>query len=292
MTAVTAPLDQLRAAIAQRGGLVPLDPAAYARAHATYEAHSDQRALLTDCLTGALDRALPGPAPRAVLSIGPGDGSVDAPLAAALTPGRGPLRWVAAEPDRTVGARCRTRVAAALGRDADVVLHVGTFDSLADTVGGEAFDLVLAVHSLYYVPDLARAVAAARDRLAPGGSLVLALAPLEELCLITAAVDPDSHRWWSGDLVDELTDAGLQSTTVRLAGRLDVTDCADPTSATGAAVLDFLVGADCSRLDVACRAALLDALASITVSVGKRRLVPHPVDVLVVRDEAPGSSSS
>ncbi len=176
---------------------------------------------------------LPGPGPRTVLSIGPGDGSVDAPLARSLGAGRGPLRWVVAEPDAVVGERCRERVADVLGPGGDVVLHAGPFATVDEAVGAEQVDVVLAVHSLYYVPDLAEAVAAAADRLAPGGSLVVLLAPLEALCLLTEAVDPTSHRWWSGDLPAALAAAGLRGRTHRLAGQLDVTACFDPGSPTG-----------------------------------------------------------
>lgn len=287
MTSLATPLDQLRSTLAGLPGLRPLDPAGYARAHRTYEAHSDQRGLLTAGLALTLATALPGPAARSVLSIGPGDGSLDAPLAAALAPARSPLRWVAAEPDGAVGARCRDRVQRALGPGGDAVLHEGTFGTLADTVDGEVFDLVLAVHSLYYVPDLAEALAAVRARLAPGGTAVLALAPLGALNLLTSAVDPTSHRWWSADLLAALPAAGLTGTATRVAGRLDVTSCLDPDSVTGREVLDFLVGADCADLDDDARGVLRDALAAIASPEGDRLLVPHPVDVVSAR----GSSS-
>ncbi|QNG38327.1 class I SAM-dependent methyltransferase [Geodermatophilaceae bacterium NBWT11] len=281
MTTVVGSLDLLRSALAEHGGPRPLDMAGYARAHATYEAHSDQRALLTESLAATLDALLPGPAPRTVLSIGPGDGSVDAPLATGLAPGRGPVRWIAAEP-AAVGTRAQERVGAALaGSGGSAVLHPGTFQTLGETVGDDVADVVLAVHSLYYVPDLGEALTAARRRLAPGGALLVALAPLEDLCLLTTTVDAASHRWWSADLLAALPEAGLTAQVTRVAGRLDVTDCSDPTSADGADVLDFLVGADCSDLAVPARAALLDALDAITTTEGDRRYAPHPVDVVV-----------
>ena len=281
MTSLATPLELLRSTLAGGSGLRPLDATAYARAHRTYEAHSDQRALLADRLGTLLDDALPGTAPRSVLSIGPGDGSLDAPLAAGLAPGRGRLRWVAAEPDGAVGARCRDRLQRALGHAGEAVLHEGTFDSLADTVGDEPFDVVLAVHSLYYVPDLAEALDAARDRLLPGGVLVLALAPLAELNQLTEAVGPGSHRWWSDQLPAALAAAGLAGTTTRLAGRLDVTDCLDRDSATGREVLDFLVGADCSGLNADTHAVLLDALVAVSSRDGDRLVATHPVDLVV-----------
>ena len=281
MTTIAAPLELLRSTLAGRPALPALSAPAYARAHRTYEAHSDQRGLLAAWLADAVAGALPGPGARTVLSVGPGDGSVDAPLAQTLVPGRGPLRWVVAEPDAVVGERCRARLAEVVAPGGSVVLHAGPFATVADVVGAEPADVVLAVHSLYYVPDLAAAVAAAADRLAPGGSLVVLLAPLEALCLLTEAVDPGSHRWWSDDLPAALAAAGLHGTTVRLAGRLDTTACFDPASSTGREVLDFLVGADCGDLDDAARGVLLDAVAAIGTRDGDRWTVPHPVDAVV-----------
>ncbi|SCX50282.1 Methyltransferase domain-containing protein [Klenkia marina] len=281
MTTTTAPLQLLRGALAGRPALPPLTPAAYARAHATYEAHSDQRALLAGWLDEVLTARLVGPGPRTVLSVGPGDGSVDAPLARSLARHGGPLTWVAAEPDAVVGDRCRARLAEAVGPGGSAVLHTGPFGTVGRTVGADPVDVVLAVHSLYYVPDLHEAVADAAARLAPGGAVVVLLAPLEELCQLTEAVASASHRWWSGDLPAALGAAGLRGTTARLAGRLDVTPCTDPTSATGREVLDFLVGADCTALHDDARRALLDALAAISTEHDGRRTVPHPVDAVV-----------
>ena len=281
VTTLAVPLELLRSTLAGRPALPALSPAAYARAHRTYEAHSNQRGLLAAWLVDAVADGLPGPGARTVLSVGPGDGSVDAPLAQMLVPGRGPLRWVVAEPDAVVGERCRARLVEAVGPGGSVVLHAGPFATVSDAVGAEPADVVLAVHSLYYVPDLAAAVAAAADRLAPGGSLVVLLAPLEALCQLTEAVDPASHRWWSGDLPTALAAAGLRGTTVRIAGRLDTTACFDPASPTGREVLDFLVGADCGELDDPARGVLLDAVSAIGTRDGDRWTVPHPVDAVV-----------
>lgn len=281
MTTATAPLELLRRTLVDRPGPAPLSPAAYARAHATYEAHSDQRALLSGWLADVLAGHLAGAGPRTVLSIGPGDGSVDAPLAGGLATASAPLRWVAVEPDPVVGERCRARLADAVGPTGSIVLHPGTFATVGSSIGAEQVDVVLAVHSLYYVPDLHEAVAEAAARLAPGGALVVLLAPLEELCRLTEAVASASHRWWSADLPAALAAAGLHATTTRLVGRLDTTDCFDPDSSAGRQVLDFLVGADCSALDEGAHGVLLDALAAIGTEDAGRRWVPHPVDAVV-----------
>ncbi|MPQ99262.1 methyltransferase domain-containing protein [Modestobacter sp. I12A-02628] len=289
-----AALSALRSMLVRRAPLAALTGGAYAAAHLPYEQRSDQRALLADWLAQRLSVLADRPAgapPLSVLSIGAGDGSVDVPLAARMAAGARGLRWVVVEPDPVVGAVCRDRLSGSVRPRPDVRLHAGPFETLADTVGEECFDVVLAVHSLYYVPDLAAALRAARRRLAPGGTLVTLLAPLEDLCRLTAAVTPPAappgasgpadSQWWSGDLTRALGPAGLTATVCRITGRLDVTDCFDPGSGDGRLVLDFLTQARCDGLTATERGVLLDALRSIATTEGGRLVVEHPVDAVL-----------
>jgi len=78
---------------------VALPPHTYARDHAEFEARSSQRALITAYLLGQL--AYLGDGPLSVLSVGCGDGAVDAALAEALTSSAsdGPVRYVGVDPN-------------------------------------------------------------------------------------------------------------------------------------------------------------------------------------------------
>jgi SAM-dependent methyltransferase len=154
----------------------------------------------------------------------------------------------------------------------------------ADHDPGHPVDLLHFVHSLYYVDDIGAALDHALAVLRPGGLLVTATAPVEPLCAITELLGPWSgHRpWFAHDVRAELDRRGLTVRGERLVGRLDVRDAlADPLG-RGAAVLDFLIGADTSGMPADVRGHLLARLASLT-DAEHPGSVPHPLDIAVVR---------
>ncbi len=69
------------------------------------------------------------------------------------------------------------------------------------------FDIVLAVHSLYYVADLTATLRRACAMLAPGGELIVLHAPLEPLNVLVRLLAP-GHRQAFGDQVATRMRAG------------------------------------------------------------------------------------
>jgi SAM-dependent methyltransferase len=261
--------------------LPPLSPARYAETHATWEAASDQRALLRDWLVAELpplvghvvDR------PLAVLGVGVGDGSVDAPLAAALAAGGRRVDYVGVEPHRPSATAFGLRLAALGLPGLAVSTQVGDFGP--STAG--PVDLVHFVHSLYYVRDLGAALDQALAALDPGGLLVALTAPLDPLCVLTEALAPRAgHRqWFAGDVRAALAARGRTVREVTLDGRLDLTAVATDPDGTGEQLLDFLVQGRTRDLPAAARRAVLDHLAAIRLP-GPGWPVPHPLQVAVV----------
>jgi SAM-dependent methyltransferase len=150
----------------------------------------------------------------------------------------------------------------------------------AESLDAGGYDVVLAVHSLYYVADLRETVEQLRTALRPGGELVIALAPRAELNALAATLAPpvDGHRqWWAADL-DAVLD-GLDVERDRIGAVLDLEDCLDPDDATGCEVLDFAIQA---VLPPALREAVVDHLLSVRVA-GPGLRIAHPVDLRVVR---------
>lgn len=272
-------LDELRSRRRGQPALPHLASDTYARGHAAFEDLSDQRALIGRYLSSRLARRDTGPV--ALLSVGCGDGSLDAPQAALLTdvsPAR-PVRYVGVDPHD--GSTTALAVAmAALGRDTlSVEVHTATF---AEAPVSGVFDVVTFVHSMYYVPDVAATLQAAHELLQPGGELLVFSAPRGALNLLADVLAPpvDGHRqWFSEDVAAGVAQAGLRpAETVTLDARLSVDAASDD-------VLDFTVQA---RLTPELRPlvrAYLDAV-SVTCPTSGVVHVPHPVDVYRVRRAA------
>lgn len=267
-------LAALHAAAAPLLPLPALDGDGYAAGHAAFEARSTQRALLTGWLR---DRLVTRTGDVAVLSVGCGDGTVDVQLARALaeTPGR-TVRYDGVDPHRP----SVDRFLAAVG-GVDDVQATGTVGRGEHCAGGATYDVVLCVHSLYYVHDLAATLRQLVSVLSPGGEVVVVLAPLGDLNRLTSALAPplDGHaQWWSHDLADALVEEGLDAEHVALHGTLSLQDCLDPADGTGRQVLDFAVQAE---LPDALRGPVLDHLTSARLPA-PGLAVDHPVDVWTV----------
>ncbi|MBC7375796.1 MAG: class I SAM-dependent methyltransferase [Frankiales bacterium] len=264
LAAIAGPLLPLPTLTAER----------YAAGHAAFEARSTQRALLRVALT----RRLAGHTGAvSVLSVGCGDGALDAQIAQDLAaPGR-LVRYAGLDPHAGSAGRFLASVGAVDGVHATA--SVGRAERFQPD---RRFDVVLCVHALYYVDDLASTLTTLAGLLMPGGELVIALAPRGELNALAAALAPDldGHRqWWSHDLADALVAAGLDAQRSTLHGRLQLADCHDRDDQTGRLVLDFAVQAE---LPPVLREPVLDHLVAVRLP-GQGLVVDHPVDLWSVR---------
>lgn len=264
-------LDDLRAVRRGAAALAGLEPDSYARDHAAFERLSDQRSLIAEHLAGRLARM--GDGPVSVLSVGCGDGSLDVRLAEGLVlavPGR-PVRYVGIEP-WSGSAELFIAAMAALGADElSVDVHVASFD---DAPSNETFDVVVFVHSIYYVTDLGETLRGALDLLRPGGELWVLNAPRAALNALVDVLAPplEGHRqWFSADVEKAFVDVGIAlDEIVTLDALVDLASADDK-------VLDFAVQA---RLTPELRGPVQAYLAAVSVpGVDGGPQVPHPVDV-------------
>ncbi len=250
-----------------------LDGVGYGRAHALFEARSDQRQLLE----GRLAALLPRTVPLHVLSIGCGDGALDAVLAASAVrddPAR-ILRWQGVEPLAASAEAFLEAMAAvpAPGLHADVV--VGPFGDLDPRAH---VDVVTFVHCLYYVPDVLAALRRAASLLVPGGTVLVAHAPragLNELGTLLAPQHGSHPMWWSETTAALVGASGLVGAAERLTAHVDLSVCRDLDDPAAQAVLDFTVQA---RLPRTLRPGVLDVLDALSLP-GTDLVVEHPVDV-------------
>ncbi|MET4046685.1 MULTISPECIES: class I SAM-dependent methyltransferase [unclassified Rhodococcus (in: high G+C Gram-positive bacteria)] len=264
-------LDDLRALRRGAPALAGLEPKSYARDHAAFEQLSDQRGLIAEHLAGRL--ATMGDGPVSVLSVGCGDGSLDVQLADSLVlavPGRS-VRYVGIEP-WSGSAGLFTANMAALGSDElSVDVHVASF---SNAPLDETFDVVLFVHSIYYVADVEETLHGALELLRPGGELWVLNAPRGALNALVDVLAPPlgGHRqWFSADVEKAFVDGGIAL------DEIVTLDALVGLASASERVLDFAVQA---RLTPELRGpvrAYLDAV-SVPGADGRPR-VPHPVDV-------------
>ena len=278
-------LDGLRAQTLDRPVLPALSPQRYAETHSRYEAASDQRSRLQTWLATELPPRLASMSadrdPVRVVGVGVGDGSVDAPLAAALAADGRRVHYTGVEPHPPSAAKFAERLTALEIRTLTPTVVIGQF---ADHDAGHPADLVHFLHSLYYVADLSAALDHGLSMVRPGGLLVAAIAPLQPLCVLTELLCPwDGLKpWFAEDVHAELDLRGLSTHTETLIGHLDARDVLSDSIGRGEAVLDFLIGARSRALTPDARERLLDYLRDISLP-GRPGVLPHPVEVLLTR---------
>jgi len=225
-----------------------------------------------------------GPAPESVLSIGCGSGILDVPLARRLS-ARGPLRYVGLDPNPS---HCRIfrRELRAHGVEGDAI--ASDFETHETPA---RFDLVLMVHTHYYLRDVPRELARAAALLRPNGRLVLAAAPREALNRLAQLFWPDrpeAELWFSEELEALFERAGVEAPAHRIEGRLDVTPCFRGTE-LGVAIRDFVAQVDTRALSDRLVAHIDETLRAMSRKEADGRwTAPHPVDLYELDASAAG----
>ena len=270
----------MRQAVVGSPVLPELSGARYALAHAAYEVASDQRAGLQAWLPQELP-PLFGTGPLRVLGVGVGDGSVDAPLAAALAADGRRVDYTGIEPHPASAARFAARLAAL---NADCLTVTTVAGAFADHRPGVPVDLVHFVHSLYYMADLGATLDHALAMLRRGGLLVTATAPRQPLCVLTELLSPcPGHRLWCAeDVTEELALRRLELWSETMVAGLDLRGVLVDPLGTGELVLDFLVGARTAAMTAEVREQVMAYLAEVALP-GQPGMVPHPIDITVAR---------
>ena len=273
-------LHQLRQAVAGSSALPDLSGVHYAYSHAVYEAASDQRASLQTWLPRELPPLL-GAGPLRVIGVGVGDGSVDAPLAAALATNHRQVEYVGIEPHAASAAGFEARLGSLDTGCLTVTTVAGAFD---DYEPAGSADLAHFVHSLYYMNDLGATLDHALAMLRPGGLLVSATAPREPLCVLTELLSPCvGHRLWCAeDVTEELAARRLEVRSETMLAGLDLGDVLTAPHGTDEPVLDFLVGARTATMTAEVREQLIVYLTEAAV-FSNPGVVPHPIEITIAR---------
>lgn len=249
--------------------------------HELFERSSNQQQLILEWLTEfSLGHANSGP--LSLLSIGCGSGILDNPLLQALAELDRPIIYTAIDPNEVACKRFREEFASLELRNVTLDVREETVESLS---GEQQFDIVHAVHSLYYFEEPAEAIEQLLGRLKVGGRLVIFQAPKGELNQLADCFwfpMQDADIWFSERLESHLGEADLAFQKLRIDGRVDVSECFEDESPHGAMMLDFITQVDCNELESDARQPLLAYLKAIGKEDGNRVRAPHPVDAFVI----------
>lgn len=242
-------------------------------AHAAFEAASDQQPKILEWLGRELTKST---APATAISIGSGSGILDLPLMRRVRETR-PLEYVAVEPIHAQSQQFEERLTA-LERQSTRIEH-GSLDSIAPQRG---FDFVLAIHMLYYVEDLQQAIAKLVSLCAPGGEILIAIAPNEvmnQLASIAWGRQKATKLWFAEDVEEALRTAGLERSFERIDAFLPVS----PDQEHYQDILSFLIQSPIDELPPALGAQIERTVEYLGGLDGPEQAIAHPVSMLTVR---------
>jgi SAM-dependent methyltransferase len=280
------PLDDVRARLGAVDPFPSLAAARYAECVECFEARSDQRRQMIAFVADQVVPTLPGDR-AGVLSIGCGSGAFDAPVLDAVAGRSAAVRYVGIDPNPVQCAAFAERLGGAPREGITVEVRAGAFEA---TPIDEAFDLVHLTHCLYYLEAPGRAVGTALELVAPGGALLVFLAPNEALNALADACwarERQGRRAWFADDLDAFLrdELRLPFERHRIDASLDAGPCFEPDSPEGDRLLDFIVQAETTRFPATLSGAMRRYLAHIASrdAEGRPRQLPHPVDAFLIR---------
>lgn len=266
--------------------VLPLEGERYATCLTTYEAASNQRERILAWFTGAVVPELT--TERAtVLSVGCGAGELDRKLLAAGAEIASEVSYVGIEPD---ARQCESFTACMGFEDDESVVIEAHNTSFEDFPGRRRFDVVLLVHSLYYMDDPRGAIEKALGLVRDGGSLVILIASndrLNELSSCFWELTSEGATWFSEDLSEHLEGLELPFERKRIEATLDVTACCEPGSERGIRIADFLAQVSTRELPQPLREMIFAYIDEASHRADGRRWLPHNVDAFTISPVAP-----
>lgn len=275
-------LKQLTTACGADASYPPLLGERFDAAHEAFERSSSQQSQILACLRELALTASPPSDPMRILSVGPGNGMLDLPLIASLADAGIAAAYVGVDPNPVACRRFIEGAETLNPSGVSLSVQECNVDDLADD---EGFDLIHAVHSLYYVPDPPETIGRLLRRLRPGGRLVIFQAPrgeLNELSECFWRIDKGSQVWFSDRLESWLAPSGQPFEKQRIDARLDVTSAINLDDPHGQLVLDFILHTASSDLGASVLELGIEYLRAISQRDDDRWLAPHPVDAFVV----------
>ncbi len=274
-------IKDIRQELALLNTVPPLEGQRYSSCLHTYESASNQRELILGWFT---DHAIPQlPTDSAsFLSIGCGAGELDEKILAAGKEHSSAVSYVGLEPDSQQCERFVSRMVVENDPNIRVEAYNTGFEGFTEE---RRFDLVLMVHSLYYMDDPKLALENAMDLVSESGRLVILIASddtLNELASSFWARENGGSTWFSEDLSRHLQESGIAFERQRIAAKLDITSCCEPLSEQGARIADFVAQVPTAELPPHLRGMIFSYLEATSHRDGDMRWLPHNVDAFII----------
>ena len=256
----------------------------YAQCLEVFEANSDQRFRILDWLEeNILTHMLKSS--NSILSVGCGAGAFDEHVLKYLNGRMEQVKYLGIEPNPLEATEFLKRMQAqSVGQMAvDTSVLVEKFGERS--LDG-AFDLILFVHSIYYLDDRNEAIDAALSALKPGGVLIIVVAPDESLNVIANLIwqrQMGQKSFFSDDLRRHFDARGIDYSETRIAANLDATAGFNSTSQEGRDIIDFTVQTRMALLPEPLQHDISEFLLSTSKIEDGNTYLPHPVDVFCCR---------
>ena len=256
----------------------------YAQCLEVFEANSDQRFRILDWLEeNILTHMLKSS--NSILSVGCGAGAFDEHVLKYLNGRMEQVKYLGIEPNPLEATEFLKRMQAqSVGQMAvDTSVLVEKFGERSLDA---AFDLILFVHSIYYLDDRNEAIDAALSALKPGGVLIIVVAPDESLNVIANLIwqrQMGQKSFFSDDLRRHFDARGIDYSETRIAANLDATAGFNSTSQEGRDIIDFTVQTRMALLPEPLQNDISEFLLSTSKIEDGNTYLPHPVDVFCCR---------
>lgn len=274
-------IQKIRQELAGVDTIAPLEGQRYATCLQSYEEASNQRELILGWFT---DHVIPKLSTEraSFLSVGCGAGVLDKKILAAGKEHASSISYMGLEPDP---CQCE-RFIARMVSESDPNIRVGVHNtSFEQFTGQDRFDLVLMVHSLYYMEDAKAAILHALNLVNDSGRLAVLIASndtLNELSNSFWGREKRGSTWFSEDLREHLEKLGVPFESKRIEATLDITSCCEPRSENGIRIADFLAQVPIDELPMRLRQMIFSYIEATSHRDGDKRYLAHNVDAFII----------
>ena len=274
-------IKAIRQELALLDHVTPLEGQRYATCLHTYEAASNQRELILRWFKNHVIPQLSTDC-ASFLSIGCGAGDLDEKILAAGKEHTSCVSYVGLEPDSRQCERFISRMVLEKDQNIRVEAHNTCLEKFTEQ---RRFDLVLMVHSLYYMDDPRLALGNALNLVNESGRLVILIASndtLNELSSSFWELENGGSTWFSEDLSGYLEKLGVTFERKRIEATLDITSCCEPHSEQGTRIADFVAQVPTGELPLRLRRMIFSYLEATAHRDADMRWLPHNVDAFVI----------